>query len=332
MLRWLLVFCFCTTPALAQLRERVAPLEDSWRALVAADWARFEHRPTTFRYDRNGHGGIEFSGALKDPPFFDDRSVEKLEGVLFLQCPTRRAAIVAVKLLDEHGDRISVQASEPARLTFLFAPPGGPIDALIEGVCTGTLADLRTVGGDLGYRPQRPTLEVTSMRDIALGARLPMSIPECGALDPRRHAELLAGQINPAIPIRCAMTGRDPVLLMSPDASDERRWQHVGSVHLQEGRVSAAFSFLETEVLDRQMTRMVTEFGLPTEVRVRFDPGVPGGRSREFAWIGRDQVLTLIDRESFGRARNVLTVTGLIARAEWNAQRRPIERNLSIMH
>ncbi len=326
---WIALVVFLGSSAIAQERDRVVPLEDQWRALVGAEWARFEHRPNTFRYDLNGHGGIEFSGALKDPPFAGDRSVEKIEGVLFLQCPTRRAAVVTVRLLDAHGDRIGAQFTEPARLTFLFPPAGSPIDTLVEGVCTNTLANLRTVGADLGYRPTRPALEVQSIRDIALGARLPMSIPECGALTPSRHAELLVSQINPALPIRCAIAGREPVLLMSPDADDPRRWANVGSVELAEGRVKAAYNFLDGAVLDRQMTRMVTEFGLPTEVRVRADPGVPGGRSREFAWIGADQVLTLIDREYFPRTKSVLTVTGLIARSDWNRQRRPVARELS---
>ena len=69
--------------------EPVAPLEDEWRALIGSDWSRFQMLPNSFRYDGTGHGGFEFVGALTDTPLFDGRAIERVEGVMFLQCPTR---------------------------------------------------------------------------------------------------------------------------------------------------------------------------------------------------------------------------------------------------
>lgn len=304
--------------------EPVAPLEDEWRALIGSDWSRFQMLPNSFRYDGTGHGGFEFVGALTDTPLFDGRAIERVEGVMFLQCPTRRAAIVSVRFFDTHGDRLAVQMSERSRVKFLFAAPRGAVDELIERACTNSLATVKMAREELGYRPTRPVLGVTSIRGIALGVPLPDSIPACGELSPRRHAELLNGAGKATG--RCAVwpnSSRDTALLMTPMPASDRTWDQAGTITFRgDGAVGIDF-YIDPKLLDDQMSRMVAEFGLPTEVRTRADDKLPNRMSRQFNWIGENQVLSLVDSEYFDHSRATLTVTRFLTREEWVAAPRP---------
>lgn len=294
----------------------IATMSDETRTLLRADWAAFTPLPGTFQSFRNGHGMFVFHGRLKSPLARPNGRAATVDGIVFLQYPTRRVALSFARLLDAEQRELSVERTDDPR--FHQAAPGGPLDLTLERFC----ADPSAAGDarDLGYRPQPPTITITAWRDVTIGEPLAGKLPACLELTPKRHAELVkmadarCQHADPARP-------ETAVTVYAPNPKSEDAWHQHAIVVLREGKVAAVYEFLAPEETNSLLEMAVRSFGLPTIVRSTESSAGPGLYKREFYWVGETQVVALTHIDRLHAAGGLYGVAGYLTREQYELTR-----------
>ncbi len=285
----------------------IAPMREETRALVRAEWARFSAIPGTLHSFNNGHGMLVFHGEPKTPPAHPSARAAVVDGILFFQCPTRRAALSFARFLD--AERRDLGAERSDGLHFHVAAPGGAIDGAIEQVCNAAPRDL-------GYVAAPPTITSTGWRDVRIGEPLPEKIPACVELTPKRHAELLAASESHC---QHAAPGATAVSVYAPSAAGERAWRQTAVVLMRERKVAGVYEFLGPHEVDGMIEMAVRSFGLPTTTRS--SPATDQRMRRELYWIGEQQVVVFMNLERAFPGGGSYSVIGYVSREQFEISR-----------
>lgn len=283
----------------------IASMRDETRALVRAEWTSFS--PGVLQSFQNGHGMLVFHGEPKTPPAHESASARSIDGILVIQCPTRRAALSFVRFLD--GERRDLGAERADDPRFFFAAAGGAVDVAVERVCVHE--------GELGYRPAEPVIAITAWRDLRIGEALPEKLPACAEFTPKRHAELLAASDK-----RCRHGDADrpdaSVTVYAPNPASDKSWQQNAVVLLRERRIAGVYEFVGPSEADAMLEMAVRSFGLPTIVR---STAIGTRYKRELFWVGDAQVVVFLELERAHPSGGVYSAAGYVSREHFEISR-----------